>query len=105
MALIRSIPSPVEDCSRAVLEWDRFLALLTGYSVSSIGKAWILNLNPSTDRDWLDRQHSLVEEMRLLLGEGAQPSLGSLFDPISNLDKSRIEGAALEAEEIRNLLN
>ncbi len=105
MALVKSIPSPMEDCSRTVLEWDRLLALLAGYSVSSIGKAWIQNLNPSTDRGWLEKQHSLVEEMRLLLGEGAQPGLGSLFDPLNLLDKSRIEGAALEAEEIRDLLN
>jgi DNA mismatch repair protein MutS2 len=105
MPLVKSIPSPVQDCSRIVLEWDRFLALLAGYSVSSIGKAWILNLNPSTDRAWVALQHSLVEEMRLLLSEGAQPGLGSLFDPVSLLDKSRIEGAALEAEEIRDLLN
>ena len=102
---MKSIPSPVEDCSRAVLEWDRFLQLLTGYSVSSIGKAWVLGLNPSTDRDWLNRQHSLVEEMRLLLSEGAQPGLGSLFDPTDLLNKSRIEGAALEAEELRDVLN
>jgi DNA mismatch repair protein MutS2 len=105
MALVKSIPSPMEDCSRTVLEWDRFLTLLAGYSVSSIGKAWIQNLHPSTDCGWLEKQHSLVEEMRLLLGEGAQPGLGSLFDPINLLDKSRIEGAALEAEEIRDLLN
>jgi DNA mismatch repair protein MutS2 len=102
---MNSIPSPVDDCSRAVLEWDRFLQLLTGYSVSTIGKAWVLGLNPSTDRDWLNRQHSLVEEMRLLLGEGAQPGLGSLFDPTDLLNKSRIEGAALEAEELRDVLN
>jgi DNA mismatch repair protein MutS2 len=31
--------------------------------------------------------------------------LGSLFDPTDLLNKSRIEGAALEAEEIRNILN
>ncbi len=105
MPLVKPIPSPVEDCSRSVLEWDKFLALLTGYSVSSIGRTWILNANPSTDRNWLDREHSLVEEMRLLLCEGVQPGLGSLFDPTDRLNKSRIEGAALEAEEIRDLLN
>jgi DNA mismatch repair protein MutS2 len=105
MPLAKPIPSPVQDCSRAALEWDRFLALLAGYSVSSVGKAWVLGLAPSTDRVWLDQQHSLVDEMRLLLGEGVQPGLGSLFDPIHLLDKSRIEGAALEAEEIRDLLN
>lgn len=105
MALERSIPSPLADFSRAVLEWDRFLAHLAGYSVSSIGRAWILSLRPSTKRVWIERQQSLVEEMRLLLGEGTQPRLGSLFDPSNLLNKSRIEGAALEAEEIRDLLN
>lgn len=102
---MKSIPAQVEDCSRTVLEWDRFLELTAGYAVSSIGRAWILSLNPSTDRDWLERQHSLVEEMRLLLEEGAQPALGSLFDATNLLNKSRIDGAALEAEEIRDLLN
>jgi len=105
MALAKPIPSPVLDCSRPALEWDRFLDLLAAYSVSAVGKTWVLSLNPSTDRQWLDRQHSLVDEMRLLLAEGVQPGLGSLFDPIHLLDKSRIEGAALEAEEIRDLLN
>lgn len=105
MPLVKAIPSPVEDCSRTVLEWDRFLDLLAGYSVSSIGRAWILSLNPSTDRDWIEQQHSLVDEMRLLLEEGVQPGLGSLFDPTNLLNKARIEGAALEAEEIRDILN
>lgn len=105
MPLVKSIPSAVEDYSRAVLEWDRFLALLAGYAVSSIGKAWVLALEPSTDHDWLRQQHALVEEMRLLAAEGVQPTLGSLFDPMLLLNKSRIEGAALEAEEIRNILN
>lgn len=105
MGLMRSIPSPLADCSHTVLEWDRYLALLAEYSVSSIGKAWILSLRPSTNRDWVERQHSLVEEMRLMLGEGAQLRLGSLFDPTSLLDKTRIAGVALEPEEIRDLLN
>src|ERR1700749_4897772 len=43
--------------------------------------------------------------MRLLLNEGVRPSVGSLFDPSDLLAKSRIEGAALEAEEIRRVVN
>ncbi len=84
----------------------------TSFSPSSPGirfrlsvRRGVLSLQPSTDRGWLDQQHTLVEEMRLLISEGGQPRLGSLFDPIHLLDKSRIEGAALEAEEIRDLLN
>ena len=43
--------------------------------------------------------------MRRLLAQRVSIALGSLFDPIVLLDKSRIEGAALEAEEIRTVLS
>jgi DNA mismatch repair protein MutS2 len=43
--------------------------------------------------------------MRLLLNEGVRPSVTSLFDPTDLLAKSRIEGAALEAEVIRRVVN
>ncbi len=104
MPLLDPIPSLVADCSRSSLEWDRFLDLLAGYSLSPIGRAWVLALNPSTDLSWLERQHNLVAEMRLLLRQGVSVSLGSLFDPTQMLARSRIEGAALESEEIRDLL-
>jgi DNA mismatch repair protein MutS2 len=102
----------VSDCSRSALQWDRFLDLLGGYAQSAVGKAWLLELGPSTDSTWIDREHTLVDEMRLLLGgggDGAQqaglPGLGSLFDPSDLLAKARIEGVALEAEEIHSVAN
>jgi DNA mismatch repair protein MutS2 len=105
MPLSHPIPSIVSDCSRSALEWDRFLALLSGYAQSATGRGWLLALAPSSDRKWIARQHALVAEMRLLLGQGVRPSVGSLFDPSDLLAKSRIEGAALEAEEIRRVVN
>ena len=105
MALIHPIPSVVSDCSRSVLEWDRFLDLLAGYAQSATGKQWLMALAPSTDVQWVRSEHTLVAEMRLLLHAGARPSLGSLFDPSEPLAKSRIEGAALEADEIRRVVN
>ncbi|HEY0784684.1 MAG TPA: Smr/MutS family protein [Acidobacteriaceae bacterium] len=99
------IPSPVQELSRAALEWDRFLALLAAYAQSAIGRAWTLALAPSTDLAWLDRQHSLVDETRRLLHEGVRPALAALFDPTDLLAKSRLEGAALEPDEIRRLLD
>ena len=88
-----------------MLEWPRFLELLAGYSHSSVGRSWVLSLQPSADSEFLSRQHTLVAEMRRLLGQRVSIALGSLFDPTILLDKSRIEGATLEAEEIRDLLN
>jgi DNA mismatch repair protein MutS2 len=105
VALTHPIPQVVTDCSRSALEWDRFLALLAGYAQSAVGRDWLQALEPSTDREWIARQHGLVAEMRLLLSEGLRPSVGSLFDASDLLAKSRIEGVALEAEEIRRVVN
>lgn len=105
MALTHPIPQVVTDCSRSALEWDRFLSLLAGYAQSTVGRDWLLGLEPSIDREWIARQHGLVAEMRLLLSEGMRPSVGSLFDASDLLAKSRIEGVALEAEEIRRVVN
>jgi len=96
--LTHPIPRVVSDCSRSVLEWDRFLDLLASYAQSATGKQWLTALAPSTDVEWVRGEHTLVAEMRLLLHAGARPSLSSLFDPSEVLAKSRIEGAALEAE-------
>jgi DNA mismatch repair protein MutS2 len=105
MALISPIPQPVTELSRAALEWDKFLDFLAGYTQSTVGREWILALGPSTDREWISRQHRLAEEMRLVAQEGVRAGLGSLFDPTQLLAKARIEGAALEAGEIRRVLN
>lgn len=105
MSLLKPIPSPVQEFSPAALEWGRFLELLAGYSHSAIGRGWVLGLVPSSDPAWLGREHGLVAEMQLLLRQGVSPALGALVDPTATLDKSRIVGAALEPEEIRDLLS
>ena len=104
MTLARPIPSAVSDFSPSALEWGRFLDLLVGYAQSATGKQWLLGLVPSRDLDWIQSEHALAGEMRKLLAAGVRPSLGSLFDPSEALAKSRIEGAALEAEEIRKVV-
>jgi DNA mismatch repair protein MutS2 len=94
----------VEECSCEALEWSRLLELIASFAHSGVVREWLLGLKPSRDLPWIDRQHDLVNEMRLLLGQGAAPSLGGLFDPTKLTDKARIQGALLEPEEIRNLL-
>ena len=95
MPLLNPPPSPASDFSPNALEWPKFLELLAGYSHSAVGREWATELVPSTDASWLEREHTLVAEMRSLLAQQLSISLGSLFDPSSLLDKSRIEGAAL----------
>jgi len=104
MALTRSIPGRVSDCSWSALEWDRFLELLAGHAQSQVGRSWLLGLAPSINADWIAREHTLVEEIRLLLdGDGGAPALAVLFDPSDLLAKARIEGVALESDEIRSI--
>jgi DNA mismatch repair protein MutS2 len=94
----------VEECSCEALEWGRLLELVASFVHSRVAREWLLGMKPSRDTAWIDQQHDLVGEMRLLLGQGASPALGGLFDPTKLTDKARIEGAVLEPEEIRDLL-
>jgi DNA mismatch repair protein MutS2 len=94
----------VGECSCEALEWSRLLELVGSFACSGVARAWMLAMKPSRDASWIDRQHDLVSEMRLLLGHGVSPALGGLFDPTQLTDKARIQGALLEPEEIRDLL-
>jgi DNA mismatch repair protein MutS2 len=94
----------VEECSCDALEWGRLLELVASFASSAVAREWLLGMKPSRGTSWIDAQHDLVSEMRLLLGQGVSPALGGLFDPITLTDRARIEGALLEPEEIRNLL-
>ena len=94
----------VEECSCEALEWSRLLELVATFVHSRVSREWLLAMKPSRDASWIDHQHGLVSEMRLLLAQGVSPALGGLFDPTRLTDKARIQGALLEPEEIRDLL-
>jgi DNA mismatch repair protein MutS2 len=75
--------------------------MLAGYAQSETGRAWLRGLVPSTNVDWIGRQHALVEEARLLLVSGVAPAVGALFDATEVVMRARLEGSALEPDEIR----
>ncbi len=66
-----------------------------------MGRQAILDLRPSTDEDWITRQHQLTGEVRLALEEQVSIPLGGLFDPTQLAAKAQIPGAALEAGELQ----
>ncbi len=101
MPLLDPIPSPVEDADFAALEWEPLLALVAGFAASPVGREAILALRPSTDEEWIARQHQLTGEVRLLLEEQVSIPLGGLFDPTQHAAKAQIPGAALEAGELQ----
>jgi DNA mismatch repair protein MutS2 len=101
MPLLDPIPSPVSHADFAALEWEQLLALVASFAASPVGRQAILDLRPSTDEDWICRQHQLTGEVRLMLDEQASIPLGGLFDPTQFAAKAQIPGAALEANELQ----
>ena len=103
MSLLDPIPLPVENADFAALEWDHLLALVAGYASSPVGRQAILDLRPSTDEEWIRRQHQLTAEIRLALEEQVPIPVGGLFDPTELAAKAQIPGAALEAAELQDV--
>ena len=90
--------------SAHVLEFPALLEMLAGYCASQLGKSAMTKLAPSTDVDWISRQHALTSEVRQFLRTGARFEFGGLFDAVDLLHKSQIGGAALEMDELRDVL-
>ena len=103
-ALFPAIPSPLVETSAAALEWLRLRDHIAGRTWSSLGRAWVLALEPSSDLAWIDLQQQRTAELRSFFLRGGSFEFRGLFDPTTLLDKARIDGAALESIEIRDLL-
>ena len=99
-----TVPDAIPHTSERVLEFDHLRELLAAYSASPLGQARIAALAPSRDRNWIERQQQLTEEIRGYLRNGGRFDFHGLLDPTPLLHKSRIQGAALELTEIRDVL-
>jgi DNA mismatch repair protein MutS2 len=94
----------MQNSSGHVLEFDQFRQLLAAYTASPLGHERVMQLTPSRDRHWIERQQQLTEELRGYLRSGGRFDFHGLLDPAPLIDKARIAGAALEIVEIRDLL-
>ena len=101
MSLLDPVPSPVVHADLQALEWQPLVELVAGFATSSVGRAAILGLKPSTGEAWIAREHRLTGEVRLLVEEQVSIPLGGLFDPTKLAAKAQIPEAALEAEELQ----
>ena len=102
--LLPKIPSPLRESSAAALEWHRLRDYIADRSFSPLGRAWVLALEPCADLRWIDQQQQRTAELRAMLTRGGSFEFRGIFDPTTLLDKARIDGAALESTEIRDLL-
>jgi DNA mismatch repair protein MutS2 len=99
-----SIPDSIEHTSERVLEFDHLRDLLLIYAASPLGKGRIAALTASRNRQWIERQQQLSEELRGYLRNGGRFDFTGLLDPTDLIHKSRIQGAALELTEVRDVL-
>src|SRR5277367_5502536 len=95
-------PQPVSHTSARVLEFDSLRDLLNGYASSPLGQRLIARLAPSTDREWIEDQQQLTNEIREFRRVGGRFDFSGLLDVTKLVEKSRIGGVGLETAEIRD---
>ncbi len=99
-----SSSNPTQNSSERVLEFDQLRQLLAVYTGSPLGHERVMQLTPSRDQQWVERQQQLTQELRGYLRTGGHFDFHGLTDPGTLISKTRISGAALEITEIRDLL-
>ena len=104
MTFVPEIPGVLLERGSSSLQWESFRERLAGRTFSQLGRNWLLALEPSADADWIETQQQLNAEMRLLVLGGASFDLRGILDVSELLDKARIEGSALEALELRSVI-
>jgi DNA mismatch repair protein MutS2 len=97
-------PQPLSQTSARVLEFDSLRDLLSGYASSPLAQGLIAQLAPSTDRVWIENQQQLTTDIREFRRVGGRFDFSGLLDVTKLVEKSRIEGAALETTEIRDVV-
>jgi DNA mismatch repair protein MutS2 len=90
--------------SARVLEYESLRELLRGYASSPLGQDRIAALAPSTDRDWMESQQALAQEIREFRRVGGRFDFSGLIDIDPLVKEARIVGAVLETTEIRDVI-
>ncbi len=103
MAFLPDIPAPLSETSAKALQWPELIGYLGRRAQSSLGREWVSALEPSFDAAWIGRQQQRNGEMQRLIAGGSFDFRG-IYDVTEVLEKARIEGAALEAAELREVI-
>ncbi|MBZ5656502.1 MAG: Smr/MutS family protein [Acidobacteriia bacterium] len=98
------VPNPVKHTSSRLLEFESLRELLQGYASSPLGQHRIADLTPSLDRSWIETQQQLTTEIREYRRVGGRFEFAGLPEVGKLIEKSRITGAALETNEIRDVV-
>src|SRR5690349_2758445 len=90
--------------SGELLEFDELKRLIGRYVAGPLGRAELDRLQPVTDREYLEATLAEVAEAIDFVRVNGRLPLGGLVDTNESVARLRIEGAALEATEIANLI-
>jgi DNA mismatch repair protein MutS2 len=93
----------LSEISAKALQWPELIEHLSRRAQSTLGREWVNALEPSSDIGWIGQQQQRNAEMQRLIAGGSFDFRG-IFDVTEALDKARIEGAALEAVELRAVI-
>src|SRR6266571_8009134 len=97
-------PQPLIHTSARVLEFESLLELLRGYASSPLGQQRTADIAPSNDRNWIENQQQLTTQIREFRRVGGGFDFSGLLEITELLEKSRIEGTALDTAEIRDVV-
>ncbi|MCS7177026.1 MAG: endonuclease MutS2 [Candidatus Kapabacteria bacterium] len=89
------------------LEFPKVIQQIASLCLSELGREKVLELRPTTDLEWLQREHGILEEMVRLLRQGVPFPWTPVPDVRRQLRKSTIENAMLlptELVDVRELL-
>jgi DNA mismatch repair protein MutS2 len=95
---------PLAHTSARVLEFESLRAVLRGFAGSPLGQERIATLAPAADRAWIEDQQQMTSEIREFRRVGGRFEFSGLLDIRKLLEKSRIQGSALETAEIRDVV-
>ncbi len=87
------------------LEFDTVLEIISQFATSDLGKRFILNSQPTNEVWWLNREHTLIEEMTRVITEDQPLPLEYLKDIKPVLHKSLVANAILSTDEILSVRN
>src|SRR4051794_24380809 len=89
--------------SGPLLEWPELKDLIGRYIAGPLGRAELEQLEPSSDRAWIERTLAETAEAMEFSRTAGRPPLSNATDISQTVQKLRIEGAGLDGEEIAQL--
>src|SRR5277367_674528 len=98
------MPCDLSHRSARALEFETLRELLRGFASSPLAQARITQLTPSTDAGWIRFQQNLTTEIREFRRVGGRFDFFGLVAVGPLVQEARIEGAALETTEIRDVV-